>query len=164
MKKIVSSIVFMSLLSITGGRISAEDMIVYPAQGQSQQQMEKDKFECYSWAKQQVGFDPIKDQTVQTPTTPNSGPSGERVKGAARGAALGAVVGEIADDDAGKGAAAGAAAGVMAGGMKNRRQRRQQTQQQQAEAQKQQTMHEQAQDAYGRAFSACLESKGYTVK
>jgi hypothetical protein len=35
----------------------AQDLIIYPAKGQSQEQMEKEKFECYTWAKQQTGFD-----------------------------------------------------------------------------------------------------------
>jgi uncharacterized protein YcfJ len=80
--------------------------------------MEKDKYDCYSWAKQQTGFDPMQPQATQAPSPQPQQPSGERVRGAARGAAVGAVVGEIANDDAGKGAAAGAAAGTMAGGMK----------------------------------------------
>ena len=37
----------------------SQDLVVYPAKGQSNDQMEKDKFECYSWAKGQTGFDPM---------------------------------------------------------------------------------------------------------
>jgi hypothetical protein len=39
--------------------LAGQDLIIYPAKGQSQQQMEKDKFDCFSWAKQQSGFDPM---------------------------------------------------------------------------------------------------------
>jgi hypothetical protein len=28
-----------------------QDLAVYPADGQSQEQMDKDKYECYTWAK-----------------------------------------------------------------------------------------------------------------
>jgi hypothetical protein len=144
----------------------AADLMVFPAKGQSQEQMEKDKYDCYTWAKQQTGFDPMKAQTSQAPPPPpqSQGPSGARVKGAARGAAIGAVAGEVAHDDAGKGAAAGAAAGVVAGGMKSRDQKRQQTQQQQQASQQQQATNAEALNAYNRALGACLEGKGYTVK
>ena len=49
-----------------------QDLIVYPAKGQSNDQMEKDKYECYSWAKGQTGFDPM-----QTPTATSPPPSQE---------------------------------------------------------------------------------------
>jgi hypothetical protein len=39
--------------------VQAQDLIVFPAQGQSNEQMEKDKFECYTWARDQTGFDPM---------------------------------------------------------------------------------------------------------
>lgn len=154
----------MLVLAICGGSALAQDLIVFPARGQSQEQMEKDKYDCYAWAKQQTGFDPTQAQTVQASPPPSQGPSGQRVRGAARGAAIGAVAGEIADDDAGKGAAAGAAAGVVAGGMRTRQQRSQQAQQQQQETQQQQATYDEARNAYDRAFCACIEGKGYTVK
>jgi len=34
----------------------AQELMIFPAKGQSEDQMEKDKFECYSWAKKQTGF------------------------------------------------------------------------------------------------------------
>jgi hypothetical protein len=135
------------------------EMIIYPAKGQSQKKMEKDKYECYSWAKGQTGFDPMKAGSAPPPSQQPPPPGGERVKGAARGAAVGAVVGGIAGD-AGKGAAAGAAGGAMIGGMKKR-----QKQQQQAQAQQQQNAaFTQAQSDYNRAFGACMEGRGYTIK
>ncbi|MFZ2040072.1 MAG: YMGG-like glycine zipper-containing protein, partial [Desulfobacterales bacterium] len=113
----------------------------------------------YAWATQQTGFDPMQPaQITQAPPPQSQGPSGQRVKGAARGAVIGGAVGEVANDDAGEGAAAGAAAGVVAGGMKTRQGRRQQTQQQQ------QAVSDEARSTYNRAFGACMEGKGYTVK
>ncbi len=142
-----------------------QDLIVFPAKGQSQEQTEKDKSECYGWAKQQTGFDPMQPQpSAQAAPAQNQGPQGERIRGAARGAAVGAVVGEIANDDAGQGAAAGAAAGVMAGGMRKRDQARQQAQAQEQQVQQQDAAMAQKQGDYNRAFSACMEGKGYTVK
>jgi hypothetical protein len=132
--------------------------IIYPAKGQNQQTQEKDKYECYGWAKGQTGFDPM--QAGSTPqAAPAPQPGGQRVRGAARGAAVGTVAGAIAGD-AGKGAAAGAAGGAMIGGMKKRDQQKAaaQSQQQQASA------VASKQGDYNRAFGACMEGRGYTIK
>ena len=45
-----------------GGQGSAQptDLIAYPKNGQSQEQSDKDKFECHKWAAGQTGFDPTK--------------------------------------------------------------------------------------------------------
>ncbi len=118
---------------------------VYPARGQSPQQQEKDQGECSGWAMQQSGANP-----AAVPPAP--GPQGQIVRGAGRGAALGAVGGAIGGD-AGKGAAIGAATGALVGGMRRADQRRAAEQAQ-----------SQASEAYGRAFAACLEGRGYTVK
>jgi len=142
-----------------------QELVIFPAKGQTKEQMEKDKYDCYTWAKQETGFDPMQVQPpAQSPPAQPQGPTGERVKGAARGAAIGAVAGEIANDDAGKGAAAGAAAGAMVGGMKTRQNRRQQAQAQEQQAQQQDAVYEQKRSTYNRAYSACMEGKGYTVK
>lgn len=134
----------------------AGEPVIYPAKGQSQKQMEKDKYSCYGWAKNQTGFDPMQPPpTTQAPPPPQ----GERVKGAARGAATGAVIGAIAGD-AGKGAAAGAVGGTVIGGAQQRQKRRQS-----AEAQQQQSADYNAKrSTYNRAFGACMEGRGYTVK
>ena len=157
--------VFLFIGIFISGPVLAQDLIVFPAKGQSQEQTEKDKFECYTWGKKQSGFDPMQaQQSTQTPPPQSQGPGGERLRGAARGALVGAVVGEIANDDAGKGAAAGAAGGAMIGGMRKRSQRRQQAQAGQQQAAQQANDNTQKHSTYNRAFSACLEGKGYTVK
>jgi hypothetical protein len=43
---------------MVGLSASADQMTVYPAQGQSPQQQELDKAECQNFAKSQTGFDP----------------------------------------------------------------------------------------------------------
>lgn len=130
--------------------------IVYPAKGQSTQQQEKDKYECYQWGKQQTGFDPMQESHATSP--PPSQPESSLFRGAARGALAGAAIGAIAGD-AGKGAAIGAASGGMVGGMRRRNQVARQ--QQGAESQ---AAHNQAQrHNYERAYGACLQGRGYTV-
>ena len=145
--------------------VFAAEPIIYPKGKQTSEQMEKDKFECYTWAKGQTGFDPMQPiATTPPPPAESQAPKGERLVGAARGAAVGAVVGEIASDDAGKGAAAGAAAGAMAGGMKKRQTQRDQAQAQAQKEQQEQAALAQKRDTYNRAYGACLEGRGYTVK
>ena len=66
-----------------------QDPIVYPKNGQSQKQMEKDKYACYSWAKGQTGFDPTQAPRVTAPPPQQYTPQGGAVRGAARGALVG---------------------------------------------------------------------------
>jgi hypothetical protein len=132
--------------------------VIFPAKGQSAAQQQKDEAECYAWAKGQTGYDPAQaTQYAAAPPPPQH--QGERVRGAARGAAGGAAIGAIAGD-AGKGAAIGAVAGTMGGGA---RQRRKQDDYAQGASQQQQAAGQQQQQ-YQRAYGACFESKGYTVK
>jgi len=164
MKKTICLTLFFLLATVFVGPTLAEDLIVFPAKGQSQQQVEQDKFTCYSWAKQQTGFDPMQAPKATAPPPPQQAPQGGLFRGAARGAAVGAVAGEIANDDAGKGAAAGAAAGALMGGMRRRDQAKRQQQAQQQWAQQQTAQYEQKRSTYNRGYAACLEAKGYTVK
>lgn len=141
---------------ISSGAVHAQEPFVYPTTGQSQKQMEQDKYACYQWAKGQTGFDPMQAPTA---TAPPPEQKGGAVRGAAGGAALGAAVGAIAGD-AGKGAAIGAASGGIIGGAR----KRQSQQQQQQYSQQQAANYEQRRGEYNRAWSACMEGKKYTVK
>ena len=135
---------------------AAQKPIVYPAKGQSMQQQSQDDAQCYAWAKQSTGIDPA---AASAPPPQQTGPAvggGQRVGGAARGAAGGAAIGAIAGD-AGKGAAAGAVVGTMAGGRRARQQ--QAAQNQQVQAQQQEVIQ-----TYYRAYGACMEGRGYTIK
>ena len=140
------------------GNAFAQQQYVFPAKGQTPEQTDKDKYDCYNWAKQQTGFDPSQP-TQATTTSPSSTGEGQVVKSAARGAAVGAAAGAVAGD-AGKGAAAGAAAGGVVGGIKKRDAKKEAQQQQQ----QQQAAASGARDAYNRAYKACLEGKGYSVQ
>jgi hypothetical protein len=134
-------------------------LYVFPAKGQTKQQQKEDEFECYKWAVEQSGIDPLNLPKVEAAPV-QSGPTGGAVKGAAKGAAAGAAIGAISGD-AGKGAAIGATAGAMAGRSKGKQAQSQQNQQAQANA----AASEQAmKDSFKKAFSVCIEGKGYTIK
>ncbi len=152
--KKVAMLLYLSLL--VSGTVLAQDFMIYPAQGQSYQQMDSDKYQCYGWAKNNSGFDPMQ---ASAPAAAQQSQQGGLLRGGVRGAALGAVVGAIAGD-AGKGAAIGAASGGLLGGMRRRDSQRQNNQ---ANQQVQQNYNA-ARRNYDRAYSACLEGRGYTVK
>ena len=141
------------LLSVSSTAFA--ELYVFPAKGQSNDQMEKDKYSCYGWAKNQTGFDPMNPPKVVTSSS--SQPSA--LGGAARGAAGGAIIGAIAGD-AGKGAAIGAATGGIGRGLMNRSSRNQQ--QQDVNNQSAQISHMKSE--YDRAYSVCLEGKGYSTR
>jgi len=144
---------------------TAQDVFVYPNKGQSAKQQEKDKYDCYQWAKGQTGFDPSQPTQVASAPPPQSGKAPGGVgRGALRGAVGGAVIGEIADDDAGKGAAIGAVAGGLFGGMRRRGYEQKQTQAHQQQQQQQVADYNARRASYNRAYAACLEGRGYTVK
>ena len=120
----------------------APKVFVYPTKGQSKDQQSKDTAECKQWAAEQA--------------PPSGAPTGMGthgrgvVGGAAKGAALGAAVGAIS----GKGAGKGAGIGAVGGGALGRRG----SKKAQAEAQAGE------QNDLARAFAACMESRGYSVK
>ena len=133
-------------------------LFLFPTNDQSQQQQKVDEFECYKWAMEQTGIDPLNLPKVEVEI--QTGPSGGAVKGAARGAAGGAAIGAIADDDAGKGAAIGATAGAMRGRRAGKQAQAQQNQQAVANAE---AAEAETKNTFKKAFSACLSGKGYTI-
>lgn len=151
------------IMAMTAGMAVAQELIVFPAKGQSNDQMEQDKFSCYTWAKNETGFDPMAPPTATAPPPQQEAPQGGVVRGAARGALVGVAAGAIAGD-AGKGAAIGAASGGLIGGMRRNDQNRRQASNQQQWEQQQAQQNSQKRSTYNRAYSACLEGKGYTVK
>ena len=132
------------------------DFFIYPAKGQSADQLNRDKFECHEWAKQQTGIDPNRVATAVQPRQVEQ--RGGAFRGAARGATLGVIGGAIGGN-AGKGAAIGAGVGAAGGAM-----RRRQSQQQQMQAYEDANQQRQAlMDTFNRAYRTCLEGRGYNV-
>ncbi len=134
-------------------------MYVFPAEDQSKEQMEKDQSDCYKWAVEQSGVDPLNPPKVEAAQV-QKGPDGAAIVGSAKGAAAGAAIGAICGD-AGKGAAIGA----VSGGLRGRRasvagRSAQQSANNQAAVNKEKELT----DSFKKAYSVCLEGKGYTVK
>jgi len=145
--------------SMTASLNKSLGVYVFPAKDQKPEQQAADEQACYSWAVEQSGVDPL-NMPATKPDSVEKGPDGSAVRGAAKGAVAGAAIGAIAGD-AGKGAAIGAAAGGM-GGVAGKRKKDAQKEQQ---AQQKAATTDQAKiDSFKKAYSACLEGKGYTVK
>lgn len=156
--KILVCAVACTLFVFIGAASTKAGLIVYPANGQSQQQQTKDQGECSQWAIQQTGVDP-----AQLAAEASSGEVYQKhhnaLGGAARGALLGLVGGAIAGD-AGKGAAIGAGVGAVGGAMRGRQDLEMQHQVYENAHAEQQAQLQQ----YDRAYAACLTGRGYTVK
>lgn len=135
------------------------NLFVYPSKGQSKSQQKQDEFECYNWAVEQSGVDPLNLPKIEAAPV-QSGPTGGAVVGGAKGAAAGAAIGAIAGD-AGKGAAIGAVAGGLAGRRAGQQAQAQANQQAQANVTAQE---KQIHDSFTKAFTVCIEGKGYTIK
>lgn len=152
--------------------------IVYPSKGQTAEQQKKDTSECYAWAQQQTGYDPVaalhaqqaaaakSQQDAQAVQNAQKSVGGETVGGAARGAVAGVAIGAIAGD-AGKGAAIGATTGALSGTARNRAKNKQVQQAgaqvQQAQASQQAAANQQLAE-YQRNWGACMEGRNYVVK
>ena len=163
MKKKTFIISIILVGAFVAGPALAQDPIIFPAKGQSQDQLEKDKFACYNWAMNEAGFDPMRTPTASSPPPSDPGTSASPLRGAAGGAVAGLAIGSLSGN-AGRGAAIGAAGGGLVGGMRRRSHRQQQQQRQDQWAQQEAANYQRQRDTYNRAFGACMESKGYTVR
>src|SRR5215472_10697065 len=132
-------------------------VFVNPKNNQSPQQQSEDENSCYAKAQQETGIDPAAPATAPAEATKKQGGG---AKGAAGGAAGGAAIGAIAGD-AGTGAAIGATAGAVRG---RRQQKKANKQAEQQSEQQSEAQHQQKLDTFRRAFSSCIDAKGYSVK
>jgi hypothetical protein len=168
MKVIGLSLVALVLAGLMICHAWAQDLVIYPANGQSNEQMEKDKFECYSWAKEQSGFDPMQMPTASSPAPPKGKKSvaGGAVGGGVLGGVGGAVVGGIAGGRSGakKGAAIGGLSGGAIGGMRSSSQNKQANAKREQWEREQTNQYMQQRNTYNRNYAACMDGRGYSVK
>jgi hypothetical protein len=153
MRKIIVYTWMAALVLPGAGGLAAQELYVYPARNQSDEQMGRDKEECHGWAVKQTGVDPEKVATEAT--TPATSGSAGAVGGAGLGAARGAMSG-----DAGAGAIRGVGIGRLVHAI---RARKQMEEQHQTTTQDHQQRQAQLQK-YDRGYTACLTGRGYTVQ
>ena len=142
-------------------------IMVYPAHGQSAQQLDQDRYECHVWAVMQSGFDPSSARvppSERVVVQPANAPGTNTAVGAIAGALLGAAIAGPRNAGAGLvlGGVTGAAVGASADSAEQAQARAAQAQANQAYAQSYQA-NEQGYQNYRRAITACLVGRGYTV-
>ena len=146
------------LLAADPRATGAQDVYVYPAKNQTDEQMARDKEECHDWAVKQTGVDPEKlasEAATPPPKRESSSGAGSGLGGAGLGTARGAMSGD---------AAGGAIRGVGIGRLvRAAHARREMEEQHQASPQDYQQRKTQLQ-SYDRAFGACLTGRGYSVQ
>ena len=136
----------------------------YPQRGQSPEQLDRDRYECYLWAKQQTGFDPsAANVPAQARVQVVSGPppGANTAIGAVTGAAIGAAISN--PWQRGFGALAGALIGGAIGSSADAANAQRAHQTVVYDRAQMREIESQAAD-YRRALSACLEGRGYTVR
>jgi hypothetical protein len=141
-------------------------VLFYPAQGQSTERQDRDKYECNGWAVQQSGFDPSVPSDpphLQVQVAAAEPPGGGAVLGAASGAMLGAALSD--PWESGEGALWGALAGALIGGISDAaRLEQERAAADAATTNERAALLERMARDYRRAMSACLEGRGYTVR
>ena len=153
-----------------GPAIASADIFVYAAHGQTEKQLDRDRYECHNWAVAQTHYNPsdphlAPHQQIQVVAVADPPPPHDTVVGAMAGAMIGAAIGS--PHDAAQGAVVGAiAGGAMGAASDSARQKQAQhaTGQNNSAAQAERARLEQQASDYKRAISACLEGRGYTVK
>jgi outer membrane lipoprotein SlyB len=140
----------------------------YPQQGQTPQQLDRDRYECSNWATQQTGFNPSAPNVpphervqVVSGTPPGAGVA----VGAVTGGILGAAVSRPRDAGAGLliGALVGGVLGAGAEASANAQAQAQANASVDARSQAQAAQIERKAADYRRAIGACLEGRGYSV-
>jgi hypothetical protein len=140
----------------------------YPTSGQSAVQQDRDRYECYLWARKQTGFDPSSPQLaphqrLEVKPMPLAGQ--DTAVGAVTGAVLGAAVSP--PNRTAEGAAVGAVAGAVIGAASDAARQEQAERIQQGYGQRA-AQHaariEQQASSYRRAMAACLQGRGYSVR
>src|SRR6202453_1638075 len=139
-----------------------QKVFVYPNNGQSPEQTDRDRYECHVWAVQETGVAPSRpaapppERVVVQPANP---PGSGTAVGAIGGAILGSII--AGPRNAGAGLVIGAATGAIVGSAADANAQAQAQINQQTAAQI--AASRARADSYRRALSACLQGRGYTV-
>ncbi|GAB2190872.1 hypothetical protein MAH1_24800 [Sessilibacter sp. MAH1] len=175
----ITGISLLALVSVIS-HASDPDIFTYPAAGQSQEQTQRDRYECYRWAVSATGVDP---STLQEPAANYSTRvvanqnRGDTARGTIIGTIAGAVIGSTIKSGGGyhrgehRNTAAGAVVGATVGaiiGSQNEQSGYRKAQEQAAvlseKQQREQQAYEQGINDYIRAFSACMTGRHYSVR
>ena len=145
-------------------RVSLSKVYFYPSRGQSEEQQDRDRYECHNWGVRETGFDPsLRLAGEERGAVVPARSSGQTIGAAA---AVGAVIGAIAGGrgDALEGAVVGGMAGTVLGSAAASANEADARRAEQARAVNVSVRYEKQAVEFRRAMSACLEGRGYSVK
>jgi hypothetical protein len=150
----------LGLLALTvTGQAGSQDVFIYPQKGQSAEQQNKDEYECYQWARENSGFDPMAAPATSSPRPRTQ----EKSHGALKGAGVGVVGGALLGSSS-KTTRRAAAAGGLIGGVRQHQHNSREQQRVDDWEQRETSAYANNRSNYNRAYAACLEGRGYTVK
>jgi hypothetical protein len=144
------------------------EVYFYPLKNQDAKQQDRDRYECYLWAKKQTGFEPSAPQLAphqRFEVVPGPAPGHDTAVGAITGAMIGSMMG--GPHDSGEGAVVGMMAGAILGASSDAARQQEAASAQayvdQQSYQRNSTVEQKASN-YRRAMTACLEGRGYSVR
>jgi hypothetical protein len=150
---------------ISGSQPAPTKVYFYPSSGQSEEQQDRDRYECHSWGVRQTGFDPSRrlaagdERGSIVPATS----SGQTIgAAAAAGAVIGAIV--AGRGDTLEGAVVGGMAGTVVGAAAATANEAEARRVERAYSVRANGRYEKKATEFRRAMSACLEGRGYSVK
>ena len=152
-------------VSVAAPRPNLTKVYFYPNNGQSDEQQDRDRYECHSWGVRQTGFDPslhLAAGTERSAVVPARS-SGQTIGAAA---AAGAVIGAIAAGrgDTLEGAIVGGMAGTVLGSAAASANEAEAQRVERSYSVRDSGRYERKAGDFRRAMSACLEGRGYSVK
>jgi hypothetical protein len=138
----------------------------YPTNGQTEEQQDRDRYECHGWGVRQTGFDPSRRLAAgpeRGSIIPARSSSGQTIGAAA---VAGAVIGAIAAGrgDALEGAVVGGMAGTVLGSAAASANEAEARRVERSYSVRADGRFEKKAAEFRRAMSACLEGRGYSVK
>jgi hypothetical protein len=133
---------------------------VYPTRGQSPDQIDRDRYDCYVSAVQQTGFDPSRPERATEEVLVAPAPGTGTATGAVGGAILGSLL--AGPRSAGLGFLLGGATGAIVGSAADANAQAQ-VAQAQARVSETRAAELDRQQQFQRANGACLAARGYSV-
>lgn len=150
------------------GQAPAAQVYFYPKGGQTPEQQDRDRYECYRWAVSQSGFDPSTSPLPpqqRIAIVPAPSPGHDTAVGAVAGAFIGAIAG--GPRHALAGAAIGGGTGALVGAASDSAKASAAARAEEVYTRGDQARYAQIQmkaNEFRRAMSACLEGRGYSVQ
>lgn len=137
----------------------------YPTKGQTEEQQDRDRYECHGWSVRETGFDP----SLHLPAGEERGsviPARSTGQNIGAAAAVGALIGAVVagPGDVAKGAVVGAMAGTVMGTAAASAEQAEARRAEQYYASRSSGRYARQSADFRRAMSACLEGRGYSVK